>query len=237
MATSRRLRRVGFAVGALVCVAAATGCRTLTIPWEHPTAFKQTPACDSPGPCGDGCYVPPPPMLDSDCYGYRFTCWHPWPEHCRPQCHDGCESMYSTVAPQPVEAMPAMPESAPMMPMPPEPPPAAAPQMPSEETSYTPYTPPSSATTRHTARNYDVRNVEHRALPPGERNAPAEYNAASPPANYGFLNAVAQSPGTIHDDSVRPASRVTRLYTPEASPNAQPNGERRPTNNEDRFRW
>jgi hypothetical protein len=255
---------MGIVLGALICAGATTGCRILTIPWEHPTAFKKQPACDSPGPCGNGCNVPPPPMLDSDCYGYRFTCWHPWPEHCQPQCQDGCEQTYMTVAPQPAQTMPehATPsETVPTMPPDAAPamPPVTPPTVPPEETSYAP---PSSATTQYGSHSRGARENEYREPPSYARYAPARREvappagnwsrgASSPPtnaptdnateaggANYGFLSAVAQSNGAIRDESVRPASRVTRLYEPGTGPdNPQPTEGNLPRNGAQRFQW
>lgn len=263
MARSPRRRRFGLALGALVCAAAATGCQTHTIPWEHPTAFNRTPACDSPGPCGDGCYVPPPPMLDSDCYGYRFTCWHPWPEHCQPQCQNGCEQPYTTVVPHTPPAMPetmpetmpeaipeTMPETAPTSPSTPAMPPA----MPPEETSFAP---PATSTTQNFVRGGPTRASEFREPPSYARYAPARRDTAvspngnwsrgtpSPPttirpdaaANYGFISAVAQSGGAIYDEAVRPASRVTRLYAPGTGPDDPPTELRTPQSSDERFRW
>lgn len=249
----RRRWQIGATLCALVCVGVTAGCRTLTVPWEHPTAVKKTPVCDSPGPCGDGgCYVAPPPMLDSDCYGYRFTCWHPWPEHCQPRCEEGYEQPHVVVERElpvtPPVAPPAMPEIAPETP----------PELPPESTSFAP---PSSATTRHANETRDYREPAPRAqyLPtqqagafqPGARwsrgvSAPAEMGppATTAPAdarasNYGFLNAVAESSGARRDDAVRPASRVTRLYEPGRDDSNAPADHQRRTDRggEQRFEW
>ncbi|MEX2186012.1 MAG: hypothetical protein WD875_04420 [Pirellulales bacterium] len=252
MVTAPRLRwQIGLVLAALVGVAATTGCQTYSIPWEHPTAFKRKAACDAEGPCRNGCYVPPPPTIDSDCYGYRFTCWHPWPEHCQPQCNDGCEQSYTRVEQASPEPIPAAPPIVPPMATPdaiPAAPPVIAPP---ESTSYDR---PSAATT------YNANEIrDYREAAPSARYLPAQQAAAFQPAerhsrgasspdskdhseagaaNYGFLKAVAESGGARRDESVRPASRVTRLYKPDATPNDPPPTDREPPrNSEERFRW
>lgn len=201
------------AVIAMLCVGLTTGCRVLTVPWEHPTAFKKTPVCDAEGPCGDGCNVPPPPTINSDCYGFRFTCWHPWPEHCQPQCNGEGECLPANstpVVPPPPMPEPAIPES----PMPAEPP--AAPM-------------PSAADEQMTMRQYEATPRSAQAPPlrdfsrPAYSSLPTSAYANPSPPNYGYMSAVAESNATKRDDSVRPASSVTRLKSPAAT-NAAPSG-------------
>lgn len=220
------------AVLAVLCVGATTGCRVTTIPWEHPTAFKKTPVCDSEGPCGDGCYVPPPPTINSDCYGFRFTCWHPWPEHCQPQCNGegDCLPLEQTpVAPPPT----MMPET----PMPAEPPTAPM---------------PGGAEGQTTMRRNEAPYRAAQPLPPlrdlsrPAYSAPTTVHANPAPPNYGYMSAVAESSGAKRDDSVRPASSVTRLRRPETMNDTPSDGghdratqtQRDPTRDGlERFRW
>jgi hypothetical protein len=227
--TPKTRSQYGVALCAMLCVGVTTGCRKHTVPWEHPTAFNKAPVCDESGPCeGDGCYVPPPPVMNSDCYGYQFTCWHPWPEHCQPQCNGEGDCL--PMATQPVAPMPTyVPEPAPAMPpaeihtAPPVSP--SEPPMPSSGSS-------SSESSSSGGSSLQNQTWSRPRYEPPQSTASAAPRAAqrdyAPPtsamrdsattSNYGHLSAVADSNTARRDNSVRTVSSVTRLQSPGTTP-------------------
>jgi hypothetical protein len=259
--TPRTRSQCGALLCAILCIGVTTGCRKHTLPWEHPTAFNKTPACDETGPCGgDGCYVPPPPVMNSDCYGYQFTCWHPWPEHCQPQCNDGMNGPCATVAPHSAEPMPTMmPEMAPTMPpseppLPSSAPPASSPPASSPPASSTPASlPPANENQTWTRPRYErPQPAISQAARDGTREAANTPSSSTRDGgrspNYAFMSAVSDSNAGMRDDSVRPVSSVTRLQSPGTSggngarPNDASNGQSQPAPNGgrdglERFRW
>ncbi len=229
--TPRHIPHLGTLVVAMLCTCAASGCRTLTIPWEHPAVFKKTPVCDSAGACNQGCYVPPPPVMNSDCYGYRFTCWSPWPEHCQPQCNEGCESPSVQSEPMPA-ALP--PEMSPVAPMPPaetvpESPPAA-PQ------SAFPSAGSRQTASRSSAPQYRSNYEEPQRSTTRYSTPSTAADKSSPTPDYRFLSAVAESPST-GDSSMRTTSDATRLDRG-VGPEDQPSSASATSQHAvERFRW
>jgi hypothetical protein len=245
--TPRHIPHLGTLIVALLCTCASSGCRTLTIPWEHPMVFKKTPACDSAGACNQGCYVPPPPVMNSDCYGYRFTCWSPWPEDCQPQCNEGCETTPVQIAPTPAELPP---QSSPAIP--PASPPVHTPEMPPVEPmtpveampETAPATPQSSFPSggdRQTAvRNYapQYRSNSEETPRGSAQHSPLStpaYSSSAPP-DYRFRTAAVDSPSE-RDSSIRTTRDVPRAYQDDSSDDRPSKASATSQNTVERFRW
>jgi hypothetical protein len=248
--TPRHIPHLGTLAVALLCTCASSGCRTLTIPWEHPAVFKKTPVCDSAGACNQGCYVPPPPVMNSDCYGYRFTCWHPWPEHCQPQCNDGCESTPVHIAPTPAESPPMSSQPSPTMP------PASPPVITPDTTPVEPMTPmetmpeTSPAAPQSSYPSYSDRHTTMRNAAPSYRSSyetnsrgtaqpsattTSNYSAPATP-DYRYLSAVANSPAdrdasTYTSSGARSVDREVGAETRSSNPSATSQ------HAVERFRW
>lgn len=244
--TPRHTPHLSTLIAAMLCTCVSSGCRTLTIPWEHPAVFKKTPVCDSAGNCNQNCYVPPPPVMNSDCYGYRFTCWHPWPEHCQPQCNDGCESTPVHIAPTPAEALPMSSQPSPPV-SPPTHAPETAPMEPMIPAETMPESPPApqssypSYSDRHTTMRDSApshrSNYETNSRGSAQTSAMSASNYASPTTpDYRYLSAVANSPAdrepsTYTTSGARYADRDAGAETRSSSPSATSQ------HAVERFRW